>query len=282
MIRALRLVPVYVCLITLAALVIFPYLWIFLSSLKPYVEIFALPPTIIPNAPTLENYQQALGFVSDAKYAVSKLPQDLRNSLIAATASTAIVMALAVVAGYGFARIKFPFRNGFLVLILGLRMVPAIVLIVPIYLFIRQLGLLDTYGALIIIYTAFNIPFAVWLLSVFFQDLEKELEDAARVDGCTQVGVLRRIVLPLMLPSIAVVSIFVFIWCWNDFLFALILTANAAKTMPVGLNDLQSGYEIRWGIMTAGAVIHTIPAILFILFAQRYIISGMTLGAIKG
>jgi len=273
----------YVIVVLLVGLVLFPYVWVFLSSFKPTFEIFAIPPTILPRAPSLDNYLAALGIVGGEQASESTLPQTFRNSLFIASIATAWVMLLAILAGYSFARIKFRFRTALLLIILGLRMLPAIVMVVPIYILIQRIGLLNTPWALIVVYSAFQAPFAIWLLSVFLQDISEELEDAARVDGCGRLGVLFRIILPLALPQIAVVAIFVFLGCWNDFLIALVLTSTeASQTMPVGLAGLQTSYEIRWGIMTAGAIIHSIPAILFVLFAQRYIVSGMTLGAVKG
>lgn len=281
--RGVRLGVLYFFLVLLVGATLFPYAWVFLSSLKPTIEIFAMPPTVIPESPTLDNYLLAIGAMVDPANSASILPQSFRNSLVTASLASVCIMAVAVLAAYAFGRMRFRFRAPLLILILGLRTVPAIVLIVPIYIFVQRLNLLDTTWSLVIVYTAFQVPFATWLLSVFLREISEDLEDAARVDGCTRLGVLWRILVPLALPSIAVVAIFTFLNCWNDFLFALILTqTEAAKTMPVGLNELQNGYEIRWGVMTAGAVIHTLPAILVVLFAQRYVISGMTLGAVKG
>ncbi len=269
--------------VLLVGVVLFPYLWVLLSSFKPTIEIFTVPPTILPSAPSLDNYLAAVGVVFGDQESESTLPQTFRNSLFIASVSTVWVMLLAVLAGYSFARIRFRFRTPLLLIILGLRMLPAIVMVVPIYILIQRIGLLDTPWALILVYSAFQAPFAIWLLSVFLQDIAEELEDAARVDGCGRLGVLARIILPLALPQIAVVAIFVYLGCWNDFLIALVLTStDASQTMPVGLAGMQTSYEIRWGIMTAGAIVHSIPSILFVLFAQRYIVSGMTLGAIKG
>jgi multiple sugar transport system permease protein len=282
-VRTARNGAVYAGLGILLVLVLFPYVWVFLSSFKPTVEIFAVPPTILPRAPSLDNYLAAIGTAFAGQESESTLPQTFRNSLVIASVATVWVMLLAILAGYSFARIRFRFRTPLLLLILGLRMLPAIVMVVPVYILIQRLGLLNTPWALILVYSAFQAPFAIWLLSVFFQDIAQELEDAARVDGCGRLGVLFRIVAPLTLPQIAVVAIFVFLGCWNDFLVALVLTSTeGAQTMPVGLAGMQTSYEIRWGIMTAGAIIHSIPAIVFVLVAQRYIVSGMTLGAIKG
>jgi multiple sugar transport system permease protein len=161
-------------------------------------------------------------------------------------------------------------------------MLPGIVLVLPIFVLFQTLKLLDTYPALVITYSALNLPFAIWLLSVFFQEVPSEIEDAATVDGCGRLGALRYIVLPLAAPAVTAIGILVFLNCWNEFLFALILTSTpTAKTIPLGLASLQSAYFTRWGVMTAGAVLQTLPAIAFVLFAQKYIISGLTLGGVK-
>jgi multiple sugar transport system permease protein len=273
----------YGFLVLITAIFIFPFAWILLSSFKPQREIFRMPPTLLPVEPTFQNYGQALGLSEDPEYGRADLPYTFRNSIIVGCLSTGVIVSVAVPAAYAFAKMNFPFRTPILISLLSLRMLPGIVLVLPIFVLFQTLKLLDTYRALVITYSALNLPFAIWLLSVFFQEVPSELEDAATVDGCGRLGVLRHIVLPLAAPAITAIGILVFLNCWNEFLFALILTSTpAVKTMPIGLASLQSAYFTRWGVMTAGAVLQTLPAIAFVLFAQRYIISGLTLGAVKG
>jgi len=267
----------------LALIFIFPYIWIVLSSLKPQHEIFQMPPTFFPEEFTLDNYGQALGLMEDPEYGGTDIPATFKNSLIIALSSTFMVVLVAIPAAYAFARLVFPLKQPILISLLSLRMLPAIVLVLPIFILFQSLKLLDTFPAVIITYVAFNMPFAVWLLSVFFQEIPKDIEDAAIVDGCGRLGILRYVVLPLATPAITAVSILVFLNNWNEFLFALILTSTpAVKTIPIGLASLQSAYFTRWGIMTAGAVLQTIPALILVLFAQKYIISGLTFGGVKG
>lgn len=273
----------YGFLVLITAIFIFPFVWILLSSFKPQREIFRMPPTFLPAKPTLQNYGQALGLSEDPEYGRADLPYTFRNSIIVGCLSTGVIVSFAVPAAYAFAKMNIPFRTPILISLLSLRILPGIVLVLPIFVLFQTLQLLDTYRALVITYSAINLPFAIWLLSVFFQEVPSELEDAATVDGCGRLGVLRHIVLPLAAPAITAIGILVFLNCWNEFLFALILTSTpAVKTMPIGLASLQSAYFTRWGVMTAGAVLQTLPAIAFVLFAQRYIISGLTLGAVKG
>jgi multiple sugar transport system permease protein len=272
----------YGFLVLITAIFIFPFAWILLSSFKPQREIFRMPPTLLPAEPTFQNYGQALGLSEDPEYGRADLPYTFRNSIIIGCLSTGVIVSFAVPAAYAFAKMNIPFRTPILISLLSLRILPGIVLVLPIFVLFQTLQLLDTYHALVITYSAINLPFAIWLLSVFFQEVPSDLEDAATVDGCGRLGVLRHIVLPLAAPAIAAIGILVFLNCWNEFLFALILTSTpAAKTMPIGLASLQSAYFTRWGVMTAGAVLQTLPAIAFVLFAQRYIISGLTLGAVK-
>ncbi len=272
----------YGFLVLITVIFIFPFAWILLSSFKPQREIFRMPPTLLPAEPTLQNYGQALGLSEDPEYGRADLPYTFRNSIIVGCLSTGVIVSFAVPAAYAFAKMNIPFRTPILISLLSLRILPGIVLVLPIFVLFQTLQLLDTYNALVITYSAINLPFAIWLLSVFFQEVPSELEDAATVDGCGRLGVLRHIVLPLAAPAIAAIGILVFLNCWNEFLFALILTSTpAVKTVPIGLASLQSAYFTRWGVMTAGAVLQTLPAIAFVLFAQRYITSGLTLGAVK-
>ncbi len=272
----------YGFLVLITVIFIFPFAWILLSSFKPQREIFRMPPTLLPAEPTFQNYGQALGLSEDPEYGRADLPYTFRNSIIVGCLSTGVIVSFAVPAAYAFAKMNIPFRTPILISLLSLRILPGIVLVLPIFVLFQTLQLLDTYNALVITYSAINLPFAIWLLSVFFQEVPSELEDAATVDGCGRLGVLRHIVLPLAAPAIAAIGILVFLNCWNEFLFALILTSTpAVKTVPIGLASLQSAYFTRWGVMTAGAVLQTLPAIAFVLFAQRYITSGLTLGAVK-
>lgn len=279
--RSFRVVR-YAILALLAFVVLAPLGWLLLSSFKGQGEIFRMPPTIWPDSPTLDNYLTAVGLRDDPKYGTSALAVQLRNSIVAATASTVIVLALAVPAGYGFAKLRFRLRTTALVSMLMLRMLPAIVLLVPLFVVFQGVGLLDSLVGLVVAYTAFNLPFGIWMLSVFFRDIPSEIEDAAMVDGSGRFGLIRHIVLPVARPAIAAVGILVFLAAWNEFTLALILTSTPdAQTMPVGLAALKSAYFTRWEVMTAGAVIQAVPAVAMVVLGYRYIVSGLTMGAVK-
>jgi ABC-type glycerol-3-phosphate transport system permease component len=280
--RALGSGLFYIVLTVIAIVDLFPLAWIALSSLKNQLEIFKMPPMFFPETPTLANYADALALLPPGQQPVSDIPAGLLNSVIIASVSTLLLIIVSTLAGYAFGKLSFPGRKAMLLLMMTLRMLPGMVLVVPLFMLATQLRLYDTRWLLIIVYTAFNLPFAVWLLSVFFQEIPQDLDDAARVDGCTRLSVLYHIYLPLSKPAIATVAILGFMAMWNEFLFAVTLTSSvAAKTMPVALASMQAAFETRWAVMTAGAVLQSIPALLIVIFAQRYIVQGLTLGAVK-
>jgi multiple sugar transport system permease protein len=275
-------VSFYGLLVTIAFVDLFPLLWIALSSLKTQLEIFRMPPTFFPEHLTLANYADALALLPRGQQPVSDIPSGLVNSAITACLTTILLLILSALAGYAFGKLSFPGRKTLLIVLLSLRMLPGIVLVVPLFMLATQTRTFDTKFLLIVVYTAFNLPFAVWLLSVFFQEIPQDLDDAARVDGCTKFSVLYHIYLPLSLPALATVAILGFMAAWNEFLFAVTLTSSvAAKTTPVALASMQSAFQTRWAVMTAGAVLESVPALLIVIFAQRYIIQGLTFGAVK-
>ncbi|MCC6802801.1 MAG: carbohydrate ABC transporter permease [Anaerolineae bacterium] len=272
----------YLVLIVIAIVDLFPLLWIASSSFKTQLEIFRMPPTIFPESPTFANYADALALLPPGQQPVSDIPAGLVNSLVTAGIATFLMIIVSTLAGYAFGKLSFPGRKPMLLLMLTLRMLPGMVLVVPLFMLATQLRLFDNRWTLIIVYTAFNLPFAVWLLSVFFQEIPQDLDDAARVDGCTRLSVLYRIYLPLSKPALATVAILGFMAMWNEFLFAVTLTSSvAAKTTPVALASMQAAFETRWAVMTAGSILQSVPALLLVVFAQRYIVQGLTLGAVK-
>jgi multiple sugar transport system permease protein len=281
--RLLRQVGFYLLLCIIAFIDLFPFIWILLSSFKTQLEIFRWPPTFFPQNFIWDNYADALALLPPGEQPVSDIPFGLTNSIIISLSSTLFILILGSVAGYAFGRLTFPGRRALLISLMMLRMLPGIVLSVPLFIVATSVQLFDTRLVLIIVYTAFNLPFAVWLFSVFFQEIPDELEDAALVDGCTRASVLPRIFLPLSLPAFATIAILSFLATWNEFLFAVSLTSSkTAKTTPVALASMQAAFETRWAVMTAGAVLASIPVLLLLFFAQRYIVRGLTFGAVKG
>ncbi|RPJ50348.1 MAG: carbohydrate ABC transporter permease [Chloroflexi bacterium] len=283
LLRAIRRAPLYLALILLAAIDIFPLFWIGVSSFKTQGEIFRYPPTFLPKDFTLGNYQEALALLPPGQQPLSEIPMGLQNSVVIATISTVFILIFGSLAGYAFARIRFPGRKVIFIALLCLRMLPGIVLVVPLFLVATQTRTFDTKFFMILVYTAFNLPLAIWLLTIFFQEIPAELEDAALVDGCDRWTALFRIYIPLSRPALATVAILSFMSCWNEFLFAVILTNSvAAKTTPVTLASMQAAFQTRWAIMTAGAVLVSVPAIILVIIAQQHIVKGLTMGAVKG
>lgn len=249
-----------------------PVLWISNISLKTRAEIAVPVPSFIFR-PTLENYAAILENPNLVRYAA--------NSLIIASVTTVITIALASLAAYGLARFTFRGREGLLTWILSLRMMPVIAVVVPFYIMYQRLGLLDTYAGIILAYLPVTLPFAIWLLYSFIRDVPVVLDEAAMLDGCGPWRTFLEIVLPVSLPSVAVTAIFTFIVCWNEFLLALILTANRAKTFAVGMSEFVLSYEVLWGQISAAAMMMLLPLLVIVYLVQRHIVKGMTLGAVR-
>ncbi|MYL34345.1 ABC transporter permease subunit [Pontibacillus yanchengensis] len=266
---------VFIILLTcfLALLFLGPYIYLLLTSLKPSSEAVSSPPTLWPSKFTFESYIGMFEYLPIGKYFV--------NSLVAAVASTALSVFLGALGAYGLSRFSSKIGNVFLLFTLSIRMVPMISIAIPMYMIIQNIGLIDTKLALILVYTSINVPFAIWLMIGFFDSIPKEFDEAARVDGCSRFGAFMKVILPISLPGLATTSIFTFMLAWNDFLFALLMTSTEAKTATVGISEFLTAYNLDLGPMTAAAVSFSLPVMIFSFFVQRYIVSGMTLGAVK-
>ncbi len=251
----------------------FPVIWVILTSLKSRNEIFTLPPTIFFR-PTTIHYTEAL------------LDQDILsgiiNSLLVACGTTILTLLVAVPAGYGFSRVRFPFRDRLSFFALMAQMAPPIGLIIPCFLILSRLGMLDTYSGLIIVHMTLTVPFSIWLMITYFQDLPLSLEEAAMVDGVSPFNAFLKVVLPNVWGGVGVTSIFAFLESWNEFLYAVVLTGSETKTAPVAIFGFLAAEESRWGPFTATGVMIMAPVIIVALVAQRQIVKGMTMGATKG
>jgi multiple sugar transport system permease protein len=224
--------------------------------------------------PVLDNYRRVLTNIPFFEY--------VTNSLVVAIGTTVGALVLGILAGYGFARFRFRGSNAVRFLVLVTRMAPRMALVVPYYLMVQKLGLLDTYAGLLIAYVSFALPFAIWLLIGFFAEVPVEIEEAAMIDGCGRLGVLVRVVLPIVAPGLVVAAIFAFLVSWNEFLFALILGGVRAKTLPVVIAGLTTDVGPLYGDMSAAAVMVMLPNIIMTIALQRYLVKGLTLGAVKG
>ncbi|WEX74312.1 carbohydrate ABC transporter permease [Sinorhizobium numidicum] len=251
-----------------------PYVYLLMTALKPAADVQQIPPSFFPNRITLENFRTVL--------ATPSLPAAFANSLLVAVLTTVLSLVLAVPAAYVATQYRRSFTTFFLLFALVTRMVPAVSLGVPLFTLLKSIGLLDTTLGLVLAHTSTAVPLALLLMAAFFEGLPKELEEAARMDGCTRFQAFVKIILPVMRSGIAVTALFSFIASWNEFLYALLLTSEKGKTAPIVIAEYNSVYGLAWGPMTAAAVLYSLPVILITLLLQKQIIGGLTFGAVKG
>jgi multiple sugar transport system permease protein len=254
---------------------IFPIVWTALTSLKPEEDIITAQLQYLPQRVTFENYVNI--------WNRSNFPTLVTNSLITTVLTLVICMTLGSLAAYSLSRYRFRGRNNLLLFYLVIRMFPVVLLIIPLFIVMRNLRLLDTQLGLALAYTTFLMPLCVWMMKGFFDAIPPELEDAARVDGCTRLGALNRIVLPLVSSGLVATAVFIGIASWNEYLFALMLTTSQrSRTWPVGLQLMIGEFQLAWGTFSAGGIISIIPVVIFFIIVQKSLIRGITAGAMKG
>ena len=264
----------YLAALGLCAQAILPLLWMLSTSLKPPREVLATPPTLIPAAPTLENFSRLLSQTTFITY--------LLNSVAVSGLTVLLTMAVGAVGAYSLTRFPFPGRESVARLILCTYMFAPIMIVVPIYILARRLGIVDTHVALVLSYSSFCLPFSLWLLRAFFQSIPIELEEAAQVDGAGRPRALLYVVAPLALPGFIATSIFTFTLAWNDYIFTRILiVSDELKTLPVGVQDLFSAAVVDWGLVMAAGMLITIPALAFFMAVQRHLVAGWGTGGLK-
>ncbi len=265
----------YIGGLTLLVVGAFPLFWMLATSLKPSAEIFATPPRLVPAHPTLENFARLFGETAFLTF--------FRNSAVVSLATVAVTLSVSALGAYGLTRFAFAGREKVAGLILTTYMFAPVMIIIPFYILVKQLGIVNTRLALVLSYTTFCLPFCLWLLRAFFESIPLELEEAAMVDGAGRARAVWHVVLPLALPGLIAAAIFTFILAYNDFLFALVLiTSEELKTLPVGVNDLFNATIVDWGMIMAAGVMITLPAILFFAGVQRYLVQGWGAGGVKG
>jgi ABC-type glycerol-3-phosphate transport system permease component len=270
-IRTLRQLSLTVLWVGIAWVYLFPYTWMILTGFRNPIDTLSLPPKFFFR-PTLDGFRYIFANTGFQHY--------LANSSIVTASTTLLVVAVAAPAAYALAHLQMR-RGTFLLAILIARMVPGVGVVIPFYLVAAKLGQLDTYHVLVTIFTAFNLPFAIWLLRSFFREITPELREAAIVDGCSEFGVFARIMLPLAMGGIAATGVFVFIAAWNEFLFALILTNSRAATAPLAILGFRTEYGTQWGAIGAAALLVSTPVIAFAIFMQKYLVRGLTMGSIR-
>ena len=263
--------------------IFFPILWLFSASLSTQVELFTVPPHWIPEHPTLQNYMDIF-FPSQAASSVPRtFAVSLFNSMKIASAVTIICILVGSLAAYALVRIPFGANRSIQLGLIATRMIPEVSLILPLFIIASSLQLINKPIVLILTYMSFALPYAIWLMAAYFQTVPVELEDAARLDGCSRLGILFRVVMPISVPGLVSTAMFVFLLAWDEFFYALIFTSTlAAKTVPVALAEFIGRYVVNVNGMMAGGILAAIPPVLVALIFQRYIVSGMTAGAVKG
>jgi len=271
--RKLGSVAIYLPLCIIIIITLFPIYWMINTSLKFDKENLVFPPIFIPKELTSSNYFSVIE---------SGGGPPLINSVVISLASTFITIFIAIPAAYSLARLNPKWGDNLALWILSNRMLPPIATVIPLFLFLRTLGLLDTHLGLVIVYVAYNLPFAVWMLRGFLAEIPRDLEEAALVDGCSRLAALARILLPVITAGIVTTIIFCLIFSWNEFLYATILTRLNAKTVTVQISKYYGIRGLVWGEMSALSTLATIPVLVLSLLVQKYIVRGMTFGMVKG
>jgi multiple sugar transport system permease protein len=251
-----------------------PFLWLLKTSLVPESRIFVRPLEYLPSTVTLENFVMLFERMNFFGY--------FANSFIVAIGSTVLGLIVSMSSSYAFARFRFRGRRFFMTLFLVIPMFPTVLILIPIYDIMRVTGLLNTYASLIVAYSSFTIPFAVWMMTGYFAALPVEMEEAARVDGCSRLGAFVRVLLPTAVPGISATALYIFIVSWNEYTFAAMLAQDeAVRTLPVALQFFITEFTVNWGLLAAGGVIVSLPVILLFIVLQRQLIAGLTAGAVK-
>ncbi|MCU0513074.1 MAG: carbohydrate ABC transporter permease [Anaerolineae bacterium] len=270
--RPAVLIASYVIVTTATILFLFPIVWLFLTSLKPPAEVLEVA---LPSRLTLENYETVLATFPVGQYFI--------NSILIAVGSTLVSVGTGSLAAYSLSQYRFRTRQPMLLMTLLMRLLPGVALGIPLFYLFSSVRLTNTMPGLILAHTAIQLPLVIWIMIGFFEDTPAELVQAGLVDGCTRFSVIYRIILPIVTPGLAVAAIFSYLLSWNNLDLSLILAPTPRLvTMPVGISNMNLVYGVRWDLMAAAAVMYIIPTIILALLLQRYIVQGLTLGAVKG
>ncbi|HLH71876.1 MAG TPA: carbohydrate ABC transporter permease [Chloroflexota bacterium] len=264
-----------VACVLLAAFCVLPFFWILSTSLKPDDAIFSITPQWIPTHPTLGHFQQLLNGTPFARYFL--------NSMIVSTVTAFWSVLVGICSAYAFSRYRFVGHGFWFRIVLSLQIFPYVVLVIPLYVLLYRLHLIDSYWGLIIAYATFSLPFAVYMLKGYLDSVPRELDEAAQIDGCSTFVALVRVVLPAAMPGVIATFLFGFVTAWNEYLFALtFITSTDMRTLPLGLALFFGEFTTQWGLIMAAAVTTSLPVVLIFLFLQRYLVAGWTAGATKG
>jgi len=266
---------VYIVFLLIIVVFLTPLLWVVITSIKNTIDIFHYPPIIIPENFAFDNYIKV--------FQLTEIGKNFLNSIIVASATTLSVVLLATFVAYGFSRFNFRKKTFLMILLLCTQMIPAVTNIIPLYITMLKLRLLDTLTALFLVYSAVNLPFAVWIVKAYIDTIPVSMDEAALIDGSGRIRIIFRLIIPVAMPGIAAASLFTFIACWNEFYIALVLTSTMkSKTIPLGLFNFQASYDIQWNLLCAASIVALLPIIVFFIILQDKFISGLTTGAYKG
>jgi multiple sugar transport system permease protein len=269
-----RILVLYIPLAVYFIFLLFPFYWTFVTSIKPEKELYSSLVTYWPNNTTLASYKKLfLNF---------NFLKPMTNSLLVAAVTTIVSLTVSLLAAYAFSRYRFKGRKLFMTLFLTNNMFPTVLLLIPLYAIMRNLGILYTPMALVLSYTTFTIPFSIWLLNGYLNALPRSLEEAAMIDGASRTQAFLKIIFPILLPCIVATGAYVFMTAWNEYTFAVMFTNEASRTIPVTLKNLIGQLGVEWGMLTAGGIITIIPVCIMFFFAQKRLTEGLTAGAVKG
>ena len=269
-----RSVLVWILVLLFLVFLLFPFYWMFVTSVKTDAEIYASPLVYWPKEVVWTTYKKLFGYFNFLRY--------MKNSLMVAVITMILSLSVSLLAAYAFSRYQFRGRKLLMCIFLSNNMFPTVLLMIPLYSIMRQIGLLYTPGALVLSYTTFTIPFTIWLLQGFIRDFPFSLEEAALVDGCNRGSAFVKIILPILGPCLVATGVYIFMTSWNEYTFAMMFTNTDTRTIPVALKSLIGQLGVQWDLLTAGGIITIIPVCIMFFFAQKRLVEGLTAGAVKG
>ncbi len=271
--RLRRVVEIEIPILVIVAFALAPYVWMVLTSIKPDSDIIAFPLRYLPSHVTFEHYATLLEHTSFAK--------NLLNSLIIAFGAVIVGLSASLPAAYAFSRFRFRGRRLLMTQFLVINMFPIVLLIIPLFVLMRSLGLLDTFFGIIVGHSTFAIPFAVWMLTSYLNTIPADLDEAAEIDGASRPQTIGLVLLPLIMPGVVTTAIYIFVTSWNEYLFAMMLSGDNVRTVTVALQLFIGEFTVQWGLLTAGGTVVAIPVTILFLIVQRRLVSGLTTGAVK-
>ena len=269
-----RIFLLWIPLVILLVFLLFPFYWTFVTSIKTPDELHSLNVVYWPQRPTFDAYRHL--------FETNNFLHPMKNSLVVALITTAVSLTVSLLAAYAFSRFRFIGRKPLMLLFLTNNMFPTVLLLIPLFTIMRRMGLLYTPVSLVLSYTTFTIPFSVWLLNGYLNDLPFDMEEAAMIDGANRATAFVRIVLPVLLPCLMATGVYIFMQSWNEYTFAVLFTNEKSRTIPVALKMLIGEMGVQWDLITAGGIITIIPVCIMFFFAQKTLVSGLTAGAVKG